>query len=555
MKKIKSILWRKINKSTFDTLKGISSGQYDIRLGTNITEDFISGLDKSNFTEKGGFNINIQLDPYDDLLDPNLSVSESSLILRFMGDASSRKDWNIPSQRPDTAYELWKPSRRLPDGLPTNSYLCIVRAEDDTFHARLILDDEFENLPLLLQQNMSKSEAGCMPLNKLTPSSESIKIYDLLMKKYNVLLYGPPGTGKTTLIQEVINIFNNGGYRGIEFDETKEINPFVYTGYSQDDNKTIWTTFHQNYTYEDFILGLTTGNSTDKVLDINPKPGVLLELSEFARQSNKRSLLVIDELNRGNVSRIFGEFITLIEPDKRLNDNNLEINSTIKLRLPHVKIGDTIKFKTEEGSFTFSNPFTMPKQVYTLASMNSIDKSIVPLDSALRRRFYRYDIMPDLDLLAEKFNINTRNINNPTPDDMSEFTVNDIRNLAWMVLKTLNKKITLFLGKDYTLGHSYFWPLSNDYTDVTNILDELISLFIEQIYPQLEEIFRSKQYQLDYILKLNEVNTSKLVFNIIEPTEDELDLGASPSISFNIDSFNSLNAIKWFQSISEIDII
>lgn len=553
MKKIKSILWRKINKSTFDTLQGNSAGQYDIRLGTGITEDFISGLDKNNFTEKGGFTVEVQLAAYNDLLDQDLSVPETSLVLKFMGNDSKRKDWNIPSQRPDSAYELWRPSRRLPNDIPNNGYLCIIRAEDDTFHARLILDDEFDNIPLILKLNMPKSDSGCMTFD-FNPSSESMKIYDLLMKKHNVLLYGPPGTGKTTLTQEVINIFNNGGYNIIEFDETKEINPFIHSDFNQN-NKTIWTTFHQNYSYEDFILGLATDNSKNKLLDIKPKPGILIELSEFARQSSNRSLLVIDELNRGNVSRIFGEFITLIEPDKRLDDNNLEISSTVKLRLPHVKIGDSIKFKTEEGEFTFSNPFTMPKQVYTLASMNSIDKSIVPLDSALRRRFYRYDIMPNLNLLAEKFNINTSNVNNPTPHDISSFTIKDIRNLAWMVLKTLNKKITLFLGKDYTLGHSYFWPLAKDYDDTIHILNEMISLFTEQIYPQLEEIFRNKEYQLAYILKWNEINTSKLAFNIIEPTEDELDLGASQSISFNLEAFNSLNAIKWFQSISEIEII
>ena len=149
-----------------------------------------------------------------------------------------------------------------------------------------------------------------------------------------------------------------------------------------------WVTFHQSYSYEEFIVGLRPDPASEKLLSLEPSPGLLLELAEWARVPGQSSLLVIDEINRGNVSRVFGEFITLIEPDKRLADDGHPTDRTVAINLPYIKPGIPVTVQVDGADVNVENPFTMPLRLYTLASMNSVDKSIAPLDSALRRRFH-----------------------------------------------------------------------------------------------------------------------------------------------------------------------
>ncbi len=100
------LLWRKTNQATLDTLNGRSGGQYDIRLarGDEFAE-FFSGLPLSELTEHGGYTLTV---PISQAPQP-LGVPAQSLRVRFMGPQSKRRDWNIPSQRPETAYPLWRP--------------------------------------------------------------------------------------------------------------------------------------------------------------------------------------------------------------------------------------------------------------------------------------------------------------------------------------------------------------------------------------------------------------------------------------------------------------
>jgi 5-methylcytosine-specific restriction enzyme B len=555
MKKVKSVLWRKLNQATLDTLRGKSSGQYHVTLGATLNLDgFLNAFIPRNPTEKKGYEYKVALEPYNDLIPAN-SIGSSDLTIKYMGEESARADWNIPAQRPSTAYPMWNVQRRVPPtGTLSSSFLCIIRTQDDKYYGRLILEDEINNVPLSLRSKMLEKEMGI--ISTYVPSLEAEEIYNHLLTHFNVLLYGPPGTGKTTLMQEVVELFNAGGV--IYFDDNREIDPFVSSNTVNSNKHSIWTTFHQSYSYEEFIIGLSTESSDPKkLLSINPKAGVLLELAEYARKPDHSSLLVIDELNRGNVSRIFGEFITLIEPDKRLDQNGKVTSNTVKIRLPYVKYGETLNFNNENGIFSFTNPCTMPKNVYTLASMNSIDKSIFPLDSALRRRFYRYDIMPNLNLLAKVLKINLKEINNPDSDDLRDYTVKDVRNLSWKLMDYFNRKIVMFLGNDYTLGHSYFWPLSRKFNSVEDIVDELTQIFLEKVYPQLEELFRGRLDIIEHIFKIEKLSTFS-PFEIVVPTSDEEEYGAVTSFTLNKDKFyriELINRIRWFQDLSEIDLL
>ncbi|MCM1541760.1 MAG: AAA family ATPase [Blautia sp.] len=391
MKHVYAILWRNINQATFDTLSGISKGQYDIRLGSKADySSFFKDEKRDNITTLNGFDIMINIQPYGNEGDSDF-VDVSQLCVRYMGDGSARKDWNIPSQRPATAYPLWIEAGRFPSAKDEKSYVMLIRTTDDLYYGRILLGTEVPNLPPVLRTEILKSEMGMFCLDAVKTSSEAERIYDELMENTNLLMYGPPGTGKTTLMQEVVSIFEHGGSGEILFDEKKK-SDYFYEEDMIENSKVEWTTFHQSYSYEEFIIGMTTDGASSKLLEIKPRPGKLIELCEYARINGNRALLVIDELNRANVSKVFGEFITVIEPDKRLKSDGTKSSGTVELNLPYLSFGEKLTFENKNGKFELTNPFTMPYHVYIIASMNSVDKSIFPLDSALRRRFFRHDL-------------------------------------------------------------------------------------------------------------------------------------------------------------------
>jgi 5-methylcytosine-specific restriction protein B len=148
--------------------------------------------------------------------------------------------------------------------------------------------------------------------------------------------------------------------------------------------------------------------------------------------------LVIDEINRGNIANIFGELITLIEKDKRLGEDN-----EIIVMLPYSK-----------------KDFGVPSNLVILGSMNTADKSVEALDSALRRRFFFYENGPDYEVLKESI--------------IEEIQLKHL-------LYALNSRIEMLLDRDHLIGHSYFMNL--------NKFEDLRQAFELQIIPQLREYF------------------------------------------------------------------
>jgi 5-methylcytosine-specific restriction protein B len=188
------------------------------------------------------------------------------------------------------------------------------------------------------------SDAG----GTLTPAET--RLATLLFKRLNVLLYGPPGTGKTHAALRVADAWKRW----------------------QGANAVEQVTFHPSYAYEDFIEGFRPDVSGK----FTRRSGIFVRLSQRARENPSRDfLLVIDEINRGDVARILGELITLIERDKR--------NASASRLLPYSQ-----------------DEFWVPPNLHLLGTMNTADRSISLLDIAIRRRFAFIEYIPDGQVIA-----------------------------------------------------------------------------------------------------------------------------------------------------------
>ncbi len=224
-----------------------------------------------------------------------------------------------------------------------------------------------------------------------------------------------------------------------------------------------WITFHQSFSYEEFIEGLrpVVDEETEGINHIEIVPGVFKTIcARASAQSSFNYVLIIDEINRGNISRIFGELITLIEDDKREDAKN-----EISVVLPYSK--DTFK---------------VPKNLYLIGTMNTSDRSIALLDAALRRRFAFMEVIPNYELLQD------------IEVGSGDLTIN----LAEL-LEYLNKKLQQTLDKDHQIGHSYFLKIG-DYKKESRI-DALEFVWNYQILPFLEEYFYSQPDRFVEILK------------------------------------------------------
>jgi 5-methylcytosine-specific restriction protein B len=200
---------------------------------------------------------------------------------------------------------------------------------------------------------------------------------------------------------------------------------------------------------------LKTGEATDWPSYTKSLGSFIIENCNYSQQevSEKQNfVLIIDEINRGNVSQIFGELITLIEDDKRMG-----ANEALEVTLPYSK-----------------EKFSVPSNLYIIGTMNTADRSVEALDSALRRRFSFLEITPSPELLSQN----------------TKFNHNDIS--LQDILVTINKRIEKLLDKDHKIGHSYFMNVSS--------MNELKTAFQNKIIPLLQEYFFGDYSKIGLVL-------------------------------------------------------
>jgi 5-methylcytosine-specific restriction protein B len=168
-------------------------------------------------------------------------------------------------------------------------------------------------------------------------------------------------------------------------------------------------------------------------------------------------VFIIDEINRGNISKIFGELITLIEPSKRKGEKE-----QLYVTLPYS-----------------GQKFSVPNNVYIIGTMNTADRSIALIDTALRRRFDFVEMLPESAVLANTL-------------------VDNVVDVAEM-LDTINNRITVLLDREHTIGHSYFIPLRNEPT-----VERLAEIFKGKIIPLLQEYFYDDYEKIQLVLGDNQ---------------------------------------------------
>lgn len=324
----------------------------------------------------------------------------------------------------------------------------------------------------------------------------------------NALLYGPPATGKTRLISELFAVLRDppGARRGILLDVRNAQAPFSRPQQEipiPQPSKVVWTTFHQSYGYEDFVLGLRpeiTSNGTR----LQPWAGVFLdaalELSDPASEYES-VVIFIDEINRGNAARIFGEFMTFLDFDYR---DNGSVPLPLPLRQLTYDNGESEEIHRPGGKVTrIPAGFTFPRHVYIVATMNSVDRAAVPIDSALARRFDRIEMRPDLDVLVDSWGLDEAVIPTPTEDnweDLSPFET------AYLLLDRLNVAIASDLGAEFELGHGLLTPVLADTTSPEGSTKEqvaekaawrsLAKTWDDVLFPQLEDRYSGRPEQL-----------------------------------------------------------
>jgi 5-methylcytosine-specific restriction protein B len=248
-----------------------------------------------------------------------------------------------------------------------------------------------------------------------------------------------------------------------------------------------FVTFHQSYGYEDFIEGLRPVlNSELEVgqVQYEIRPGVFKDLCVKARASpTQKFAIVIDEINRGNISKIFGELITLIEVDKRENSLN-----PATITLPYS--GDL---------------FSVPSNIDIIGTMNTADRSLALVDTALRRRFEFIEMMPD-------------------PEELEELVIKrdgvniNVKNL----LIIINKRIEALYDRDHTIGHAYFMHIKK--IDEALQFEELKATFKNRIIPLLEEYFFEDWQKIRLVLGDNQKKNKQ--FQFVHELELEEDVSA-----------------------------
>lgn len=370
------------------------------------------------------------------------------------------------------AYDEFWSSVKSYDTREGTSFYNYLKIDQQTFNDKLVKN----------QQKFAAPSTLTNPVNEhIDDSQVSQKNNAMPSKPLNQILYGPPGTGKTyNTVSLAVDILEPG--KSDWATKKKSFDEYI------EKERIVFTTFHQSMSYEDFVEGIKPDVNNGQIV-YSVKSGIFKSLCERAEKDIQNAyVMIIDEINRGNVSQIFGELITLLEDGKRLGNEE-----KLKVKLPYSQ--------TEFG---------VPNNLYIIGTMNTADRSVEALDSALRRRFCFTEMMPRPELLKQEiYGIKLKE-----------------------VLEIINKRIVVLKDREHQIGHSYFMKVLD--------VPSLKMVFKNNIIPLLQEYFYGNYECIRLILGDSFVKQSE---TITFACESETDVDATQYRLLTEDEWKALDII------------
>ena len=339
-------------------------------------------------------------------------------------------------------------SRLPPRSQPVHKHSPLLEIDQALFEIRMQLQEEHETAELDFRlpplKDVWDSPAPDSPEPPAQPIEPTPRVPE--PTALNTILYGPPGTGKTyATTQRCVEICN--GASSPSENIQKRYEDLVKA------RRVEFVTFHQSYGYEEFVEGLRPETRADTGTSdagagfrVIPTDGVLKRIARRARASDLNHVLVIDEINRANVSKVFGEIITLLEEDKRQGARN-----EVCVSLPHS-----------------GEPFTLPPNLFIVGTMNTADRSIALLDTALRRRFEFEELAPNPKLL----------------DDAARATGIALQD----VLQAINDRLEWLIDRDHLIGHAWLMDTESRKDLDRTMRRKIIPLVAEYFYDDWEKV-------------------------------------------------------------------
>lgn len=409
---------------------------------------------------------------------PNMSPSKPTNII-YTGVAGTGKTYRllqIAQQYTDYLPKINDKEllRQLLQPLSWRDVVCLIFLDFKSKKQDLVKVPEIVNHEFFVnkaaqnarEKNLSNTAWSVLQMHTPT-SSQTVSYKNRASQAY----FDKDHSGAWYLLPESMDLLSDLAQQLAEFQQAQRENNSQNKEFRQ--QRFSMVSFHQAYGYEEFVEGIRpvmassdhTKNSSSQ-MSYDVQDGAFLKLCQrAANDPEQRYAMLIDEINRANVSRVFGELLSLIEPDKRAGMvNTMTVNLAYSGRT-----------------------FSVPANVDIYATMNIQDHSLAPLDMALRRRFRFIDCPPQSELLPVIY------LNQDLEADNTEaFKSEETIDLA-KILTGLNHRITQTLGAEAQLGHAFLWSVDS--------LEHLQTALIEQIIPQLAQAAGGQVTVLQYIFQ------------------------------------------------------